>query len=426
MLKIGFAQSDITPTMGRDLTGGFATRGRWPVHDPLLAVACVIDNNQTSIALVGTDTLIAPKHLTDAARQRIAQQTSIPAQNILIAASHTHQGGPLLTGLISQSDPRYENQVADAIVDATTRAWQSRRDARFAHATGRVAGLHFNRRFLMRDGKEVTHPGKLHPDIIRPAGPVDPDVSILAVRDGYDQNLGAVVTFACHATVVGGEEYSADYIHYIRRHLMPLLPGAEHIVFLPGASGDVTQVNNLAPGHDFGHELGDRIGAALAGECHRALALSRWHSDAELRAQSETVPIAIKPQRPIEEERPDLGLGSGEYWEKVFAREQEELAKLRAQTPVIPCIIQGLRIDDMAIVSNGAELFCQPALDIKSASPLKATWVISLANEYLGYIPTATAFYAGGYEPRASRTSFLAADAAQRIVQASLRVLNRL
>ena len=53
---------------------------------------------------------------------------------------------------------------------------------------------------LMRDGKEVTHPGKRHPDIIRPAGPTDPDVNILAARDRDGKILGALVNFACHAT----------------------------------------------------------------------------------------------------------------------------------------------------------------------------------------------------------------------------------
>src|SRR5439155_21009526 len=101
MSSVGFGQVDITPTMGTDRSGGFARRGHWPVHDPLLAVAFVIDDGRTCVPIVGIDTVIVPRHIAEAAKQSIARETSIPTSNILIAASHTHQGGPLLTGLIS-------------------------------------------------------------------------------------------------------------------------------------------------------------------------------------------------------------------------------------------------------------------------------------------------------------------------------------
>jgi hypothetical protein len=39
---------------------------------------------------------------------------------------------------------------------------------------------------------------------------------------------------------------------------------------------------------------------------------------------------------------------------------------------------------------------------------------VSLANELLGYVPTAQAFVSGGYEARTARSSKLASDAGQR------------
>ena len=59
---------------------------------------------------------------------------------------------------------------------------------------------------------------------------------------------------------------------------------------------------------------------------------------------------------------------------------------------MIDCEVQGLRVGDVAIVANGAELFCQSALDIAEASPFEQTWVVTLANHYVGYVPTASAF----------------------------------
>ena len=79
----------------------------------------------------------------------------------------------------------------------------------------------------MRDGREITHPGKPgtphHKEIVAPAGPIDPDVGVLAVRrprrQGVARCVGVVVHFACHSTVVGGDLFSPDYAGYLRKHL---------------------------------------------------------------------------------------------------------------------------------------------------------------------------------------------------------------
>jgi hypothetical protein len=51
--------------------------------------------------------------------------------------------------------------------------------------------------------------------------------------------------------------------------------------------------------------------------------------------------------------------------------------------------------------------------------------VVSLANEWVGYVPTAQAFVGGGYEPRTARSSKLAPDAGQRLLETALKALGR-
>jgi hypothetical protein len=138
----------------------------------------------------------------------------------------------------------------------------------------------------------------------------------------------------------------------------------------------------------------------------------------------EMIPISIRDRDASAP--PTRGLGSGEEWDRIYAREAEFVAAMRKASPTVEARIRAVRIGDLAIVANGGELFCQPALDIQSASPLARTWIVTLANEYLGYIPTASAHVAGGYEPRLARSSFLAVSAAQQIVEASLKALRKL
>src|SRR3954453_10168850 len=161
MLKVGFAHADITPALDSPSSiGSFRQRKMTGVHDPLLASACVIDDGNCPLALIGIDAAVIERTTADAARRAIATQTGIPANHVIISASHTHQGGPTITTFNATADPAYAAHIAQAIASAVTDAWQHRADARAAHGFGRVNGIHFNRRFLMRDGREVTHPGK--------------------------------------------------------------------------------------------------------------------------------------------------------------------------------------------------------------------------------------------------------------------------
>jgi len=91
----------------------------------------------------------------------------------------------------------------------------------------------------------------------------------------------------------------------------------------------------------------------------------------------------------------------------------------------IPCEVQALRVGPLGIATNGAEYFCEYGLRIKKASQLQPTWVVSLANEWIGYVPTAQAFVGGGYEPRTARSSKMSLDTGQRLVETALKALGR-
>ncbi len=71
----------------------------------------------------------------------------------------------------------------------------------------------------MRDGRHVTHPGKGNRDIVKPAGPIDPEVGVIAARSPDGELLGVFVNFACHLTVLGGNGFTADYVCYLRENL---------------------------------------------------------------------------------------------------------------------------------------------------------------------------------------------------------------
>jgi hypothetical protein len=424
MLHIGFAQADVTWKVGVPLIGIFGPRVMTGVHDPLLAVACVIDDGATPIALVGVDVGAVTRQTSEAARALIQRETGIPLANVLISASHTHQAAPSIETFNAVPDPDYATYVGNGIARAVIEAWNNRAAAEVGAAAGSVSGIHFNRRFLMRNGRQVTHPGKMNPDIVKPAGPVDEKINVLAARAPDGKYLGAIVHFGCHCTVTeDGHEYSADYVHYLREHLRSAI-GDAPAVFLLGACGDITQVNSQSDARERGHDWAAMMGRTLGTEAAAAITRMQWMEQPRVSAKQVDLELNIREGDLCDP--PALGLGSGERWENVYAREKSHVAAMRQRSATIPCAIHAIKIGEMAIVTSGAELFAQIALDIQAASAFPTTWVVTLVNEYLGYVPTAIALYAGGYEVRTARSSFLEPAAGQKIIEASLVALREL
>jgi hypothetical protein len=364
------------------------------------------------------------KDTVTAAREAIAKATKIPAANILIGANHSHSAGPSV-GTDGDPDPAYLAILRDGIVKAATDAWNALHESEIGIGTGQEPNLPKNRRFLMKDGREITHPGKPgtehNDDIVDVAGPIDPDVGVLAVRGGDGKISGIVVNFACHSTIVNGNQYHPDYVAYLRKGLQARYGEHLPVVFLLGPCGDITQVDNQAPGSEFGVEYCETFGGTLALDVIRTIGTLEWDKDAPLAVATVTVPVAVRPEPDVEREKPAFGLGSG--WDEQYAKGRAKVAALRAKTPIIPCEVQAIRVGPLGIVTNGSEYFCEHGLWIKNCSPFEFTWVVSLANEYIGYVPTAQAFVSGGYESRTAMSSYLAVDAGQKLVEGALKAL---
>jgi hypothetical protein len=228
---------------------------------------------------------------------------------------------------------------------------------------------------------------------------------------------------------VGGDQFSADYVAYLRKHLQGHYGENVPVVFLLGACGDITQVDNRSTAREFGPEHANMMGLKLAGEAIRTIDRLTWLGEAPTAATVESMSLPLRPEPDPEAERPAFGLGSdgtkGGRIDEAYAAERKLVAEERAKTPRISCEVQALRLGPLGIATNGAEYFCEYALRIKKASALPKTWFVSLANEWIGYVPTAQAFVAGGYEPRTARSSKMAIETGQHLAEAALKALGR-
>ncbi len=71
-------------------------------------------------------------------------------------------------------------------------------------------------------------------------------------------------------------------------------------------------------------------------------------------------------------------------------------------------------------------MFTEIGLSVKKASPFKPTCAVSLANGYIGYLPTPAQHALGGYETWRARSSFLEVDASVKIEKAANELLKQL
>ena len=451
-MQVGFAAADITPPIGSEKPGGFSKAFNLTIHDPLLATAAVISDGDTTVALVGLDNLSVKRSVVQAARAMVEEKTGIPGDSVMVGASHTHMGGPCQGALpgdflregafdpefcedLAQNhatapDPAYLDEVARQIATAVILADQRKQEALLAVGRGEEATVAHNRRFVMADGTQMTHPGKGNPDIVRPAGPVDPEVGVLSAWSTDGEFLGAVVNFTCHGTVFSGG-MSADWPHFMRETVTGALNPDAHVVFLNGACGDITQVDNLSMQEsEFGPKWSQRVGRKVGAEALKVMADAEPGELTPVAATQTTFPIMT---REVSEERFQEGLAlvksdapRDSEWQ--FARDVVLLHEQNKWEPEATCEVQAIQVGPAAYVANGAEYFCQFGLNIKARSSFPYTWIVELANGCVGYVPTPDAMgpQGGGYEPRLALSSKLVPEAGQMIEDASVELLDSL
>jgi len=433
MLKAGFADTCITPPPGEEIPGLFERRYAAGVYDPLYARAAVVDDGERCVALVQVDAIVVAEDLVAGARKQANALCGIPPENCFIGATHTHSGGPVFSAFESEGDTGYAAFVAQQIAAAITEAHRVRRPALAGSEADNAEGVAFNRRFIMKDGTQRTHPGRMNPDIVEPAGPADPTVTVAGFRapDNF-RPFGCIVNFACHGTHMNGYLYSADYPRWIVDSLQAVYGPDFGVVFLNGACGDVTQVDNRTQRpSEFGPYWCERTGRAVGGAAIEALARMDYYGEVTVARKAAIVSAAIRAITPealeaarallagtsVKGANQEIGV-PGKDIETIYAQELLKVEAMRAEKPGRDLEIAGIRIADALFWGVPAEFFQAFALEVRAASPFRHTCCVELANGYDGYICTKAAFKGGGYEIRTARSSFLEEDAGENIVAA--------
>jgi len=453
-LQVGLAEVDITPPIGFPMAGYYHERLAEGAIDPLKAKAIVFRDGDTTAAIVVCDLIGIATDLSKAVRKSASEKTGIPVSNIVIAATHSHTAPDYMKELYLKlghepQDPlraEYIEKLINGPVDAIIKAHGSARAATLASGFAtQTTPVSFNRRFVMRDGSVKTWQNFNNSEVVRAAGPIDPEIGLLTIRDETGSTRGIFSNFALHLDTVGGLKWSADYPFFIEQTLRQAGGPGLISIFGTGCCGDINHSNPRRSERNKADFIGGSIGQSIQEQLNKLQTLEQ----PGLVVKSRVVSLPLQDASPEEVANSVQILKMAQRKEKVdffdhvlaykklmldqmrhrepYAKSSEfmtwglsrSLAGIGEQIPVDVTVMTLGR--DVAIVCLPGEVFVELGLAIKQGSPYRTTLVMELSNcvETI-YIPHRAAYAGGSYEVTNSAVS---PGSGEMLVEAALSLL---
>ncbi len=448
LMRSGFAEVDISPKVGMERPGNYGKVIHKVFHDPCKIRVAVFDHGGKRTAIVSIDALMVPRALVVSARKRIEAKCGIPFEAILIGATHAHSAGPL--GMVqpgqydhasefvqnlaynesSAADANYLKFVENEMVSVVCEANNSLHSAFVGVGVGHETGAGANRRFHMKNGLTYTYPGRGNPNIIKPAGPIDPEVGVVGVWNEDQECIGCVVNFARHANTASG--ITAGWIYFMEQIIRGAMGPDCIVVFLSGAAGDISHDKDDPYASRTGRDRPRYVGSLVGGEVVKVLMkMPRGNMvpieyDLKVVEIDRRLPSPERVDKCYELTKKSIEEVGRTDW--LFAKEIVLLDALAKRVPKVEVEVQAIQIGPLVMVTNPAEYFCQLGLNIKKGSHFKYTFPVTLANGSIGYVPTLEAFGpdGGGYETRLTSYSNLEISAGNQIVDLSLELIQKM
>lgn len=447
IFQAGAAVSNITPKIGTSINGSMQDITIRNIHDDTFARSIVLDDGQTRLAFVVSDLCMIYREQLDEAKRLAHDRTDIPMENMLMSATHTHSAGTACSVFQSDPDPEYLNFLTERIADAVVRANENKVPARIGWGVGNEPSQVFNRRWKMKPGTIITNPfggtdqvkmnpGVASPDLLEPAGPIDPEVPVISIQSTEGVPIALLANYSLH--YVGGTgagEVSADYFGIFAKRMEELMaPNAQYPSFVAmmsnGTSGDINNIDfrggQIKPTESYGQMK--VVANMLAAEAYKVVQTVQYQDWVDLDARQKEISVGIRKPSEEEVERAkkitqEATGPNMKTMEEIYARETILMSDFPDEKQII---LQAFRIGDLAIAAIPAEVFVEIGLYIKEKSPFKPSFSISLANGYNGYLPTPEHHRMGGYETWRARSSYMEENASVKITDTLMELLEQL
>ena len=414
MLQVGISRQIITPERGVSLAGYFNPRPNTGVLDDLHVKVVLFKKDSVVTGLVSFELVSTTLRLVDNVKAKLKAKGCDFADNLIMAATHTHTGPDLRPEKGGLNDEQFA-RLEDKAVCAVEEAYANLQDATLEAAKVNNNPCAYNRRYWMKDGSVATNPGKLNPDIDRPEGPVDDEISVLAIKQ--NGRLAGLITNICnHNDTVSGNLVSAEWPGRLERTVRDGMGYDIPVLNLIGCSGNINHFDVSTDMEQSCYAEACRIGKAYGEIVLGLLDILEPVEVDKIQVNSSDFEV---PYQVISEERvaaakttierignissdenltsEGIATGSGPV-AKMFAEqliEFKEKCSGKSRTFKLINVKMG---KDLMFLSTPGEVFTEAGLHIKEKSPFKYNFITAYSMGSCGYMCMPECYKRGGYE----------------------------
>jgi hypothetical protein len=442
--KAGAVSIDITPLKLPVLAnGGMTSRSVDKIKTRIHARAIALTDGKTRLAIVVVDTCMMGRPLLDEVKSLAEKRTGIPANRMLICATHAHSVPSSMGCLGTEPDPNYVPFLRGKLVEAIAAAQAAMEPARVGCAVGYAPDFTALRRWIRRPDRIVEdpfgnltvranmHAGAKWDDVTGEAGPEDPQLMLISFQARDGRPLAVLANFSMH--YFSDRDLSADYYGLfcegLQQRIAPrAAAGKPAFVGLMshGCSGDIWRRDYTKPEAWNPKLTIEEYANGLLDVAMKAYATIRYCDQPEVVMAERRMTLNYRvPDKQRLEWAQRIVAGMGDRLPKtlaeVYAREQIMLHE-RQSTEIVT---QALRLGDTGIATTSCETYAVTGLKIKAASPLTHTMVIELANGGDGYIPPPEQHLFGGYNTWPARSAGLEVMAEPKVAEAAIGLLEK-
>ena len=481
-LLAGWAAQEFSIDRPVELHGQYYQRISRGVRDPLMATALALeqpDGSRTHQAvMVSVDTVFVTRDFQDEVRH--ALRTTLPELDpatVVLNATHTHSGPSWYAPFRwwspaenAMTPAEIRTLMLEGVVSAIQAAWRSRQPAGVSSASA-YETTGFCRRVLYSNGQAEMYGKANRPDFVGIEAGADDEVRMLFTWNPERQLTGIVLNVACPAQVLESQYVvSADFVGELRQHVHAVFGPQVGVLVQISAAGDLSprnlpiqQVDEANSWQESGLiALTRRLGRAI--ETAVAAARARIDFAPALRHGIQNIVLPVRRVSVEDHQRasaqvkhltrghPDTTAASKAHFRQFLAdvadRERQEsygpfddkgmdfvlleneLAvisrfEMQQRTVSFPVELHAIRLADCAFVFNPFELYVDFGHAIRARSHAAKTFVVQLACDAGGYLPTHRAVAAGGYGALVINGN-VGPDAGIPLVEASLEEIARL
>jgi hypothetical protein len=278
--KSAIAVRNVTPEPLLPVSGGVgASKAATKKEGELTVRALVLEENGVRVAIVETDFLGFPAILGDRVRAKVK---GIPAENILIGATHTHSA-PDCYGFVEKPEQfadnlKYLEIVVAKAAEAINEAAGNLQAGSFKVATGAAKGkIAYN-----------YYAEQLY----------DPRCSVIQTFDSAGKPIATLVNYAIHPEVLGNSQgiLSPDLVGPLCERIAE--KGGGTGIFMNSAQGGMVTADNRLPDKKEARSWAEcvRIGQLLADEALRIVSDAPMKETGNLYCTSKIVRFPVESQ----------------------------------------------------------------------------------------------------------------------------------